>query len=123
MYGKTMHEMGWGWGGGGDSRPKNLTFHNQIFSFLSPSQHYSQVLVYLLGLPVLAQQVPQHTHAADPQDLGGHTSIGRSLALAMAHVATLATGQGILADTSTGVHLDRLADNETILDQLADVLT
>ena len=113
------------WGGGGNSRPENLTFqfHNQIFSFLTPSQCHSQVLVDLLGLPVLAQQVPQHTHAADPQDLGGHTSIGRSLALAVAHVATLATGQGILADTSTGVHLDRLADNETILDQLADVLT
>ena len=84
---------------------------------------YSQMLVDLLGLPVFAQQVPQDTHATDPQDLGGHTSVGCSLALAMAHVTTLATGQGILADSSAGVHLDRLADNETILDQLADILT
>ena len=34
----------------------------------------SQVLIDLLGLPVLPQQVPQNPHTADPQDLDGHAA-------------------------------------------------
>ena len=81
------------------------------------------MLVDLLCLAVLAQQVPEHPHAPDPQDLDRHTGVGRSLALAMAHVTALATSLGILAHAGTGVDLDGLADDQTILDQLADVLT
>lgn len=38
-------------------------------------------------------------------------------------MTSLATGLGILSDTGTRVDGHRLADDETILDQLADMLT
>jgi len=47
------------------------------------------VLVDLLGLTVLVEETAEHTDAADPNDLGGHTGIGRTLALTSAAVATL----------------------------------
>lgn len=80
------------------------------------------MLVNLLALPVLAQQTTQNSHAADPEDLGGHAGVGGTLPLAQAHVASLTASQSILAHAGTGVHLAWLLDDQTILHQLADVL-
>lgn len=40
-----------------------------------------EVLVNLLAVPVLAQQAPQHTQAADPQQLGGQAGLTGTTAL------------------------------------------
>merc|ERR1712215_221352 len=81
-----------------------------------------QVAVDLLSLAVLLQETTQHPHAPHPKDLHGHTSVGRTLALSGASVSALAASDRVLAHTSTRVHSDGLADDEAILDQLADVL-
>ena len=81
------------------------------------------MLVNLLCFSVFAEQVPQHSHAPDPQDFGRHTSVGCTLPLSGTHVTTLAASQSILPDTSAGVDLDGLTDDQTILDQLTDSLT
>lgn len=59
---------------------------------MTPQQHTTsthlhvelvvEVLVDLLGVPVLAQQAAQHAQAADPQQLGGQARLARSTALA-----------------------------------------
>uniref|UniRef100_A0A2M4C1L6 Uncharacterized protein n=1 Tax=Anopheles marajoara TaxID=58244 RepID=A0A2M4C1L6_9DIPT len=76
----------------------------------------------LLRLPVLLQQTAQHTHAVHPQQLLGHTGVRRTLPLAISTVTTLAAGDRVLADAIARVHHHRLLDDQTILDQFADVL-
>ena len=39
--------------------------------------------------PVFGEQTAQHTHTAHPNDLHGHTCVGRALALTVAGVAAL----------------------------------
>ena len=81
-----------------------------------------QVTVDLLRVTVLLQQTTQHSHALHPQELDRHTGIGRTLALAETTVTSLAARLSVLAHTVAGVHHDGLLDDQTILDQLADVL-
>ena len=77
-----------------------------------------QVLANLLGLPVLPRQPPQDPHAANPQDLRGYT--GNSLSVA--DVTAFAPGCSVFPDAGAGVDLLGLADDQTILDKLPDVL-
>lgn len=55
-------------------------------------------------------------------NLLGHTRVGCALPLAEAHVTALPACLLVLADTSAGVDIRGLLDDEAILDQLADVL-
>lgn len=82
-----------------------------------------QMTIDLLAVAVLLQQTTEHTLALHPQQLGGHTSVRCTLALTETAMATLAAGLGVLAHTIAGVNHDRLLDDQTILDQFADVLT
>jgi hypothetical protein len=52
----------------------------------------------------------------------GHTSVGGTLPLTETTVATDAAGGGQLTGTGTRVHGDGLADDEAILNELADRL-
>lgn len=81
-----------------------------------------QVTVDLLRVTVLLQQTTQHSHALHPQELDGHTRVGRTLALAESAVTSLAASLLVLAHTVTRVDHDGLLDDQTILDQFADVL-
>ena len=80
-----------------------------------------QVLVDLFLLAVLAEETTEHAQTADPEELAGHTSLAGTLAGARAHVTAFALGLVHLADTGHGVHADGLGDDETVLDELADV--
>lgn len=82
-----------------------------------------QMTIDFLAVAVLLQQTAEHTLALHPHKLGGHTSVRCTLALTETAVATLATCLGVLAHTIAGMHHDRLLDDQTILDQFADVLT
>ena len=93
----------------------NFKIHNILF--------YSQMLINLLGLPVALEESPQHPHTAHPDDLLGHTSISSTLPLTSASVTTFPASNGILATTGTGVHSNRFPDDQTILDQLTDILS
>lgn len=82
-----------------------------------------QVTVDFLRLTVLLQQTTQHTHTVHPEQLLGHTGIGRTLSLTITAVATLAASDRVFAHTVTRVDHHRLLDDQTILDQFANVLS
>ena len=75
------------------------------------------VLVDLLLLAVLAEEPAQHALSAHPKHLGGHARLSCALALANAGVPTFALGIQVLPHTCPRVHLHRLADDQTVLDQ------
>jgi len=58
-----------------------------------------------------------------PEDLGGHTSLSRTLPFTGASVSTLALGGVEIASTSTGVDGGGFNDHTAILDELFDVRT
>lgn len=81
-----------------------------------------EMAIDLLGLAVLLQQTTKDAHASHPQEFDGHASVGCSLTLSVAAVTALSASDGVLANAETRVHNDGLLDDQTILDQLADVL-
>lgn len=81
-----------------------------------------QVTVDLLVVAVLLQQATQNALTLHPQVLDGHTGVRCTLALTETTVTALATRLGVLAHAVTRVHDHGLLDDQTILDQLADVL-
>ena len=78
--------------------------------------------VNLVSLTVLAEKTTENTHASHPDNLLGHTSVGLTLTLTEAHVATLSLSNVATADTSTGNSVVGLTNNETGVDLLADGL-
>lgn len=82
-----------------------------------------QVPVDLLGLTVLLEHAAENAHAANPEDLLGHTSITGTLALTGAGVATLALGLEMLASASTRVDHVRLLADQVRRNKLADGLS
>ena len=81
------------------------------------------MLVDLLGLAVLLEKASEDAHATHPGDLLGETSVGCTLALTEAGVTTLAPLFGVLPCASLGVDGNWLANDQTIVDQSADVLS
>jgi hypothetical protein len=81
-----------------------------------------KVLVDLAGGTVLDEHAAEHTHAAHPEDLGGHTGVGGTLSLTVAGVTTSTAGSLKLAGPAAGVHGVRLLDDQTVRDELADGL-
>jgi len=81
-----------------------------------------QVAVNLLGLPVSLEQPPKDTHSHDPHGLLGGPGILGTLPLTKTSVPALPARLIVLAHTRPGVDSDRLLDDKTILDELADVL-
>ena len=82
---------------------------------------YSQVLVNLARFPVLPQQPTQNPLPPHPLYLGGHTSIGGTLPLTGAGVATLALRGEEVPGACAGVDGGGLDDNAAVLDELLDV--
>ena len=79
------------------------------------------MLVDLPGLSVLPQQSPQNPLSPHPQDLRGHTGLGRTLSLTGASVAALALRSEEVAGACTRVDGGGLDDDPAILDELFDV--
>lgn len=82
-----------------------------------------QVAIDLFAVPVLLEQAAQDALTLHPQEFGGHAGVGCTLALTETAVTSLSAGFGVLANAVAGVHDDGLLDDETILDQFADVLS
>ena len=81
-----------------------------------------QVAIDFLGFPVAFQQTTEDTHAANPKELLGHTGVSSTLPLTKTRVTAFTASFSVLANTSSGVDSHRLLDDQTILDQLTDVL-
>merc|ERR1719427_682684 len=78
--------------------------------------------INLLGLPVSLQEPSEDPHPGNPHTLLAGPGVLGTLPLTKATVTTLATGFIISTDTGPGVNSDRLLDDNTILDQLPDIL-
>ena len=80
------------------------------------------MLVDLASLTVLSQQSTEHTNATHPEKLLGDTGVHGTTTLSVTSV--VATGLGVVTNmhTSAGVHQLVLAHNQTVLDELTDVL-
>jgi hypothetical protein len=65
--------------------------HNRInhLACLGKKEDDIQVLVDLLRLAVLLQEMTQHAHSTDPQDLLGHARVAGTASLTRTHVTTL----------------------------------
>uniref|UniRef100_A0A1L8EGN8 Uncharacterized protein n=2 Tax=Haematobia irritans TaxID=7368 RepID=A0A1L8EGN8_HAEIR len=81
-----------------------------------------QVTIDFLAITVFLQQTSEDTLTLHPQEFGGHTGIGCTLALTKTTVTALATSFSVFAYTITRVYNNGLLDDQTILDQFADVL-
>lgn len=81
-----------------------------------------EVLVDLSRGAVLDEETAEDSHAAHPEDLARHTSIGGTLSLTVATVSALSSGKVQLTGTASRVHSDGLSDNEAIGDELSDRL-
>ena len=80
------------------------------------------MLVDLLGFPVALEESPEHPHTAHPDDLLWHTGVGGTLPLSSSSMTPLPASNGVLPASGTGVHSYGFSDDQTILNQLADVL-
>jgi hypothetical protein len=81
------------------------------------------VLGDLLGIAILAEEASEDSLASHPQDLLWHTGILGTLSLTGAGVATLALGLVEGLHSGARVHVDLASHDETVLEQLADVLS
>lgn len=81
-----------------------------------------EVLVDLSRGAVLDEETAEDTHAAHPEDLRGHTSVGSTLSLTVATVSALSSGKVQLAGTASRVHGNGLSDDEAIGNELSDSL-
>jgi hypothetical protein len=80
------------------------------------------VLVNLLLSTVLAEKSTENSEANNPEVLGGHTGDGSTAALTLTRVTAETLGSESGASASARVDLSGLADDKTVLDELADVL-
>jgi len=81
-----------------------------------------QVAVDLLGLAVRLEHTAEDTLAADPHHLGRHTRVCGTATLTVAGVAALGLGGGVPVGARARVDNIRLLDDQTVLDQLGNVL-
>jgi hypothetical protein len=94
---------------------EHVTFHLHV-------QVVVQMTIDLLSFTVFFEQATEDTHAGHPQEFDRHTSVSGTAALSIAAVTSLPAGDGVLANTETRVHNNGFLDDQTVLDELADVL-
>jgi hypothetical protein len=81
------------------------------------------VLGDLLGVAVLSEEASEDSLSAHPQDLLGHTGVLGTLSLTVAAVTALALGLVEGLDARAGVHVHLALHDQTVLEQLANVLS
>merc|ERR1719187_1971313 len=82
-----------------------------------------QVPVDLLGLPVSLEQPSQDSHPFNPHSFLRRPGVLCSFSLAKTSVTTFPPSLIILTYTRPGMDSDGFLDDQTVLDQLPDVLT
>jgi len=81
-----------------------------------------EVFVDLAGSSVLDKKASEDTEASHPENLARHSRVLCTLSLTEASVSADSSSRIQLSGSGSGVHSDRLADDESIADQLADGL-
>ena len=80
------------------------------------------VLVDLLGVSVLLEESTENASSAHSEHLDGHTSLTGSLSVTSALMTAFALLGLVSLDTGAGVHGHLASHDETILEELSDVL-
>jgi hypothetical protein len=83
----------------------------------------SQVLINFLCLSVFSKETSQNSHSANPDNLGRHSGLSRTVSFSCSSMAALSLGSQILSNSGSRVDGLRLFDDETILDELSNVLS
>lgn len=78
--------------------------------------------VDLLGLPVLLEQPPEHSHPSYPHHFPRHTGVGGTLPLSGTAMTSFPAGFLVLANAGTRVDSHRFLDDKPIFNELANVL-
>lgn len=81
-----------------------------------------QIPVDFLGCTVFSQKITQNSLAAHPQDLLRKAGIASTKALSVSGMSTLSLRRKVLSDAGARVHCDWLLDDETIVNELPNVL-
>ena len=81
------------------------------------------VLIDLTGSTVLSKKSTKDSDSSHPKKLGGNTGITSTTSLTETSVVASVLGLLSALDTRAGVNGLRLADDETVLNQFADILT
>jgi len=80
------------------------------------------VAIDLLGFTVFLQETAEDPHASHPQYLSGKSGVPGSLSSSDSSVPTFPLRREVLANPRAGVDLDGFPDDQTVLDQLPDIL-
>lgn len=94
-----------------------------VLELVTLSLHVEEVVdvvVDLALLAILAEQSTKNSLSSNPENLGGHTSLLGTSALAWSVVTTLSLGLEVQSNSGSRVDSDGLLNDETILNQLSD---
>ena len=86
-------------------------------------QRVVKMLINLLCLSVLLQESSEHPHPSNPEEFLRSSCIRGTLPLSVSAMTPFPTCFIVLSHTCSRVDCHRLADNQPILDQFADVLS
>ena len=82
-----------------------------------------KILANLLGISILAEQTSEDSLTSHPQDLLWHTGILGTLSLTMTLMSALSLGLLVSLNARARVHVHLSSHDQTILEQLSDVLS
>ena len=108
------------------TRPGTPTRHHTTHPSRYPNKtphHVLHVVINLLGFPVLPQQTTQYSLSPHPDYLLWHSSVRCSFSLPVPAVTTFLLSSQCPQDSGPGVDHLRLPYDQTVLDQLTNVLS
>jgi hypothetical protein len=94
----------------------------ELVTLASEVELVVDVAVDLLGVTVALEQATEDAGTAHGEDLGGHTGVAGTTAVTGTLVASLALLGLVALYAGARVHVGGLADDDTVLVKLADVL-
>lgn len=77
----------------------------------------------LLGVSVFSEESSENSLSSHPENLGGHSGVFGTLSLTVAGVSASSSGLVETLHSGVGVHVDLSSHDETILEELSDVLS
>ena len=94
----------------------------ELVTLASEVELVVDVTVDLLGVTVALEEATENASAAHGEDTGGHTGVAGTTAVTGTLMATLALLGFVASYAGARVHVGGLADDDTVLVKLADVL-
>ena len=103
-----------------------LNKNSLILELVTLSSHVEEMVDVVIDLSlfaILAKESTENSLSSDPEDLGGHTSLSGTSALAWTSVSSLTLSFEVQSNSGARVDSDGLLDDQAILDELSDSLS